>query len=253
MNFRRVYLGSMPTAKKSHPRITDRESDQQNKASSSRRKLPEIADPPYRTKLGRAKVNRDVQEIFESDLKKDRDRLVLEHLPLVKELALRIRENLPAHVDLDDLVHAGLLGLIDAATKFTTDKMVTFESCAKQRIEESILNWASRGRYKQMEQATRGSTKVLNIAPSAPKIPGKSELQLESTSSINEMTRAMLSVATKTLPEPYQKVVFLYYSNEMTMKEIGTILGVPENKVSEMHRAALEQMSLALVKRSVAS
>ena len=35
-----------------------------------------------------------------------RDRIVLEHLPLVKAIAVRVHENLPVHVDLDDLVHA---------------------------------------------------------------------------------------------------------------------------------------------------
>ena len=51
-----------------------------------------------------------------------RDRIVLEHLPLVKAIAIRVRENLPVHVDLDDLVHAGVLGLFDAVNKYNADK-----------------------------------------------------------------------------------------------------------------------------------
>ena len=46
-----------------------------------------------------------------------RDEIVLEHLSLVKAIAIRVHENLPVHVDLDDLVHAGVLGLFDAADK----------------------------------------------------------------------------------------------------------------------------------------
>ena len=46
----------------------------------------------------------------------ERDRLVLQHLPLVRAIAVRVYENLPVHVDLDDLIHAGILGLFDAAT-----------------------------------------------------------------------------------------------------------------------------------------
>src|SRR5436309_2532283 len=45
-----------------------------------------------------------------------RDRVVLEHLPLVKAIAIRVHENLPVHVEVDDLVHAGILGLFDAAS-----------------------------------------------------------------------------------------------------------------------------------------
>ncbi len=79
-----------------------------------------------------------------------RDRIVLEHLPLVKAIAVRVHENLPVHVDLDDLVHAGVLGLFDAASKFNPDKQVAFSSYAKHRIKGAILDslrqldWASR-------------------------------------------------------------------------------------------------------------
>jgi DNA-directed RNA polymerase specialized sigma subunit len=99
-----------------------------------------------------------------------RDRVVLEHLPLVKAIAVRVHENLPVHVDLDDLVHAGILGLFDAATKYDPDKMVTFSSYAKHRIKGAILDslrqldWASRDlrrRHKQVEAVTRDLTAEL--------------------------------------------------------------------------------------------
>jgi RNA polymerase sigma factor FliA len=48
------------------------------------------------------------------------------------------------------------------------------------------------------------------------------------------------------LPERYQKVVFLYYTNEMTMKEIGEVLGVNESRVSQIHKIALERMAVNL-------
>src|SRR6185295_18935178 len=64
-----------------------------------------------------------------------RDRVVLEHVPLVKAIAVRVHENLPVHVDLDDLVHAGILGLFDAASKFNPEKQVVFSSYAKHRIK----------------------------------------------------------------------------------------------------------------------
>ena len=50
----------------------------------------------------------------------------------------------------------------------------------------------------------------------------------------------------KCLPERYQKVVFLYYTNEMTMKEIGEVLGVNESRVSQIHKIALEKMAANL-------
>src|SRR3712207_3571092 len=98
-----------------------------------------------------------------------RDRVVLEHLPLVKAIAVRVHENLPVHVDLDDLVHAGVLGLFDAANKYNPDKQVAFSSYAKHRIKGAILDslrqldWASRDlrrRHKQIEAATRDLAEI---------------------------------------------------------------------------------------------
>src|SRR5947209_10989278 len=69
-----------------------------------------------------------------------RDRIVLEHLPLVKAIAVRVHENLPVHVDVDELFHAGVLGLFDAAVKYNPDKKVIFAAYAKHRIKGAILD-----------------------------------------------------------------------------------------------------------------
>jgi len=224
-----------------------------------------------------------------------RDRIVLEHLPLVKAIAVRVHENLPVHVDLDDLVHAGVLGLFDAASKFNPEKQVAFSSYAKHRIKGAILDslrqldWASRDlrrRHKQVEAAMRELSATLQRTPTeaeiaeklgveverwrqmmvdlrsvglisastrapehddlpAPDFPSKPETQPDNMCSREQM-RSVLSVAMKTLPERYQKVVFLYYTNEMTMKEIGGILGINESRVSQIHKSALEKMQVVL-------
>ena len=79
----------------------------------------------------------------------------------------------------------------------------------------------------------------------APDFPSKPETQPDNMCSREQM-RSVLGVAMKTLPERYQKVVFLYYTNEMTMKEIGGILGINESRVSQIHKSALEKMSVVL-------
>src|SRR5271165_3522766 len=103
-----------------------------------------------------------------------RDRVVLEHLPLVKAIAIRVHENLPVHVDLDDLIHAGVLGLFDAVAKFDSTKNVVFHSYAKHRIKGAILDslrqldWASRDlrkRQKQVDAVTRDLSHKLGRTP----------------------------------------------------------------------------------------
>jgi RNA polymerase sigma factor for flagellar operon FliA len=224
-----------------------------------------------------------------------RDQIVLENLPLVKAIAVRVHENLPVHVDLDDLVHAGVLGLFDAASKYNPDKKVVFQSYAKHRIKGAILDslrqldWASRDlrkRQKQLESVTRDFTARMGRAPTDLEIAENMGLGLErwrrialelknlgllSASSLRldpdntapvefpaapdsrpdlmcarQQLRSVLATAMKCLPERYQKVVFLYYSNEMTMREIGEILGVNESRVSQIHKTALEKMAACL-------
>ena len=99
-----------------------------------------------------------------------RDALILEHLPLVTAIAAHVQRSLPVHTELDDLVHAGVMGLFDAATKYQDDKEVAFPTYAKHRIKGAILDslrqldWASRDlrkRHKQMESTTRDLTAKL--------------------------------------------------------------------------------------------
>ncbi len=76
----------------------------------------------------------------EGDSASDRDLLLMEHLPTVRYLARRIHERLPQHVELDDLVSAGVVGLIDAFSKFDHKKKVQFKSYAQFRIRGAILD-----------------------------------------------------------------------------------------------------------------
>jgi len=94
----------------------------------------------------------------------ERDALIMTHLPLVRAIASRVRENLPVQVELDDLVHAGILGLFDAVQKYDPAKRVVFHLYAKHRIRGAILDslrqldWASRDlrkRYKHIEAMTQ--------------------------------------------------------------------------------------------------
>ena len=225
----------------------------------------------------------------------NRDSVVLEHLSLVKAIAIRVHENLPVHVDLDDLVHAGILGLFDAAEKYDNAKGVAFSAYAKHRIKGAILDslrqldWASRDlrkRHKQLEAITRELTATLNRAPTdeeiadrlglkverwrrmsmdlrnvglisadsrpseqedlpLPEFPGSPDMRPDCMCSREELKGALNGAMAK-LPERYKKVVVLYYTNDLTMKEIGGILGINESRVSQIHKSALEKMATAL-------
>jgi len=61
-------------------------------------------------------------------------------MPQVKYIARRIHEHLPQHVPFEDLVQAGIVGLIDALNKFDSEKHVKFASYGKFRIRGAILD-----------------------------------------------------------------------------------------------------------------
>jgi RNA polymerase sigma factor for flagellar operon FliA len=117
----------------------------------------------------------------------ERDQLLMEHLPTVRYLARRIHERLPQHVDLDDLVSAGVVGLIDAFSKFDHSKKVQFKSYAQFRIRGAILDslrtldWSPRElrrKGRAVEEAMRSVTQRVGRAPSEQEIASEMELSL---------------------------------------------------------------------------
>jgi RNA polymerase sigma factor for flagellar operon FliA len=230
-----------------------------------------------------------------------RDQIVLNHLPLVKAIAIRVHENLPVHIDLDDLIHAGVLGLFDAVAKYDGTKNVAFHSYAKHRIKGAILDslrqsdWASRDlrrRQKQVETTARDLASKLGRTPCDTEVANQMgvgldrwhRMQMEmrmvglvstTPSPDQDRDRSMdfaatpdyqpdhmcersqlqhtLARAIGTLPERYQKVVFLYYTSEMTMKEIGDMMGVNESRVSQIHKTALQKMAGVLQSEGIHS
>src|SRR5438270_13429494 len=70
----------------------------------------------------------------------ERERMVLEQMPQVRYIARRIHDRLPKHVCLEDLVNAGVLGLMDAMKRYDAGKNVQFKSYAQFRIRGAILD-----------------------------------------------------------------------------------------------------------------
>jgi RNA polymerase sigma factor for flagellar operon FliA len=108
------------------------------------------------------------------DLTPEEERVLLEHLPIVRFLARRIHERLPQHVEIDDLFSAGVVGLMDAFAKFDPNKKVQFRSYAQFRIRGAILDslrtldWSPRElrrKGRAVEEAIRTLTARLGRAP----------------------------------------------------------------------------------------
>jgi RNA polymerase sigma factor for flagellar operon FliA len=71
---------------------------------------------------------------------KIRATIINEFAPLIKYIASRIAIRLPPHIDLNDLINAGVIGLIDAIEKFDASKQIKFKTYAEFRIRGAILD-----------------------------------------------------------------------------------------------------------------
>ncbi len=97
-----------------------------------------------------------------------RNELILSELSQVYYLARRIHERLPQHVPLEDLVHAGVLGLIEAVRKYNPNKNASLKSFASFRIRGAILDslraldWGSRPLRKKGRNIAESIAKLAN-------------------------------------------------------------------------------------------
>ena len=226
-----------------------------------------------------------------------REKLLLEHLPQVRYIARRIHDRVPPQVLLEDLVHAGILGLMDAVKKYDPSKNVQLKHYAEFRIRGAILDslrqvdWSPRTLRRQarrMEQAISDCKARFGRDPTEPEIavelnvtleslqhllgdlrgldigslqaeanePGAGEDALQISAGVDEedpyhqtlrseMT-ALLAKAVGELPAREREVLALYHYEELTMKEVGAVLGIGESRVSQIHTTALLRLRIRL-------
>ena len=219
--------------------------------------------------------------------------IVLEQMPQVKYIARRIHEHLPKHVPFEDLLQAGMVGLIDALNKFDSEKNVKFASYAKFRIRGAILDslreldWSPRDLRRKSRQIDVTIQKLQaelgrsvselelakemglslaefhtltneirgleisslqcdmneegqqnDLAENIPGPPDEDPLTLCVAGEQNERLRQAIFK----LPEREQQVLMLYYQQELTMREVGELMGVGESRVSQIHSLAVKHL-----------
>jgi RNA polymerase sigma factor for flagellar operon FliA len=138
-----------------------------------------------------------------ADEKEDRDQLVMQELPHVYYIARRIHERLPKHVPMEDLVHAGVIGLIGAVRSYDPSKSVPLKSYTEFRIRGAILDslreldWGSRRlRHKgrQIEDAISTLSKKLGRQPEEDEIAAELNISVDKLYSIAQRIDAAILV-----------------------------------------------------------
>jgi len=220
----------------------------------------------------------------------ERERLLVDQLPQVKYIAKRIHDRLPPHVLLEDLIHAGILGLIEAIQRFDPERHVDLKAYAKYRIHGAILDslrdldWSPRPLRRKARQIAEAHQKLsarLGYSPSESQLAEELGMSLDkfqhllgelrgldlrslqaetmeegsdrAVSSLGSSTPAenpfflclrsemtgFLAEAIGELPERECQLLALYYHEELTMREVGAVLGIGEARVSQLHSAVV--------------
>jgi len=224
-----------------------------------------------------------------------RNELVMKYVPLVKSIALRLVPTYRKHVDFDDLMGSGLLGLMDAIDKFDLSKDVKFETYASLRVKGEIIDqirkqdWAPislRQKIKKVEECYESMESSMGRTPTETEVAGKLSMSADDVKktldeahtfnlvALDEMlmdrvagdslaaspnespemrleeqeVKRILAHTIEGLPEKEKQVISMYYYDELTLKEIGLVLGVTESRISQIHSKALMTLRTKMTK-----
>jgi RNA polymerase sigma factor for flagellar operon FliA len=226
----------------------------------------------------------------------ERERLILEHLPQVRLIARKIHERLPESVCFDDLVSAGVMGLINAIDHFDPGQNVKLKTYAEFRIRGAILDslreadWAPRLKRRQareFEAAISRAEQKLGRTPEEAEVAAELDLSIEDyrqklteIEALNigeldfirdqndvpvalkyiaasdeespavrlertELERVMANVIDR-LPRAEKTVLSLYFYEELTLREIGEVMGVHFSRVSQIKTQAILRLRTSL-------
>jgi RNA polymerase sigma factor for flagellar operon FliA len=214
------------------------------------------------------------------------DRLVLQHAELVKRIAYHLAGRLPPSVEVDDLIQAGMLGLLEAAANYAANRGASFETYAGIRIRGAMidalrkLDWAPRSVHRkaravaavvqEIERRTGRDARDTEIAQGMGVdldeyhsiVQDAASCRLASLDdsiaasavgtadpfreAAEERFRSALARAIEGLPERERLVMSLYYSDGLNLKEIGAVLKVTESRACQLHGQALVRLKARL-------
>ena len=165
-------------------------------------------------------------------------------LPTIRAMAYRLHANLPPWVDRDDLVQAGVVGLYGAMRTYNPAKSDNFRLYAAFRVRGAMLDFlreqdtVSRAERKRLRNS---ETERQNTCISIEELPAPETYDPHLLAGHAESHR-YIGAALENLRPNHRRVIELYYFAGLTMREVGTQLGVNESRISQLHAVAIKRL-----------
>jgi RNA polymerase sigma factor for flagellar operon FliA len=172
----------------------------------------------------------------------------------VKRLASMVAARVPSRVSLDDLVGAGMLGLVLAAERYDEVRGVPFETFARWRIHGALLDFLrgedpltreARRRVRESQRTGSDSAEpqFLDVDVLADRLAVEGTTHLEAG---DALARIRLRSIVSKLPEGDRRLLALYYGEEQTLREVGSQLGVTESRICQRLSGILSRIRTSL-------
>lgn len=231
--------------------------------------------------------------------REERERLILEHMPQVRLIARKIHERVPDTVAFEDLLSAGVIGLINAIDNFDARQNVKLRTYAEFRIRGAILDslrdgdWAPRMKRRlarELEAAVARAEQRVGRAPEEAEIAAELRITVEEyRQKLNEVAaidigeldygadgsdrpglvkyvaapeeqspalqlerselERLIARAIDSIPKSEKTVLSLYFYEELTLKEIGEVMGLHFTRVSQIKSQAILRLRNAIGRR----
>jgi RNA polymerase sigma factor for flagellar operon FliA len=169
---------------------------------------------------------------------------VADYLPFVRAIARRLRARLPANIEVDDLVQAGMIGLIDARCRFDPSQGVPFEGFAIKRARGAMLDELRRDDWvpRSVRRGQRANGDAVGEMVSLDDIERAGASADPSSVLAHKQAMQALAAMLERLPAREQQVLMLRCEHDMTLKQIAEVLGVTEPRVCQLQAQAIAQL-----------
>ena len=221
-----------------------------------------------------------INNAYTQDIKHKEDELAIQYLPAVKAMAFRLKERLPSSIDFMDLSAIGTEELIKLARKYDSSLNDSFWGYAKKRVYGAMLDYlrsldilsrASRKLVKAIDYAVeeyrvnheeeptdqeladildepiekvhdaRIASTIYTVMPLHDQLQVGDEGAALASIEREELVEVIKSILSK-FKEREQLVIQFYYFEELTLKEISSILNITESRISQIHKAVIHKI-----------